>query len=30
MNEPKRIIRFEPVPVRARHDEWTVEKQYAF
>ncbi len=31
MEEPKQpLIPFEPVPVRARHDGWTVEKQYAF
>jgi hypothetical protein len=30
MNEPKPIFPFTPVPVRARHDGWTVEKQYAF
>lgn len=29
-NEPKPLIPFTPVPVRARHDGWTVEKQYAF
>ena len=27
---PKLPIAFEPVPVRARHDGWTVERQYAF
>jgi hypothetical protein len=30
MNEPEPIIPFEPVPVRARHDGWTVERQCAF
>jgi hypothetical protein len=32
MEEPKKtpLIPFDPVPVRARHDGWTVEKQYAF
>ena len=31
MDEPKHpLILFEPVPVRPRHDGWTVEKQYAF
>jgi len=30
MNEPETIVPFTPVPVRARHDGWTVEKQYAF
>jgi hypothetical protein len=30
MDEPKPIIPFEPVPIRARHDGWTVERQYAF
>ena len=31
MREPKQpLIPFEPVPVRARNDGWTVEKQYAF
>jgi len=30
MEEPKRLIPFAPFPVRARHDGWTVEKQYAF
>ena len=31
MDEPKHpLIPFEPVPVRPRHDGWTVEKQYAF
>jgi hypothetical protein len=31
MNEPKTpLIPFTPVPVRLRHDGWTVEKQYAF
>ena len=30
-NEPPQpLIPFEPVPVRARNDGWTVEKQYAF
>ena len=29
-DKPNPIIDFEPVPVRARHDGWTVEKQYAF
>ena len=29
MDEP-RLIPFTPVPVRPRHDGWTVEKQYAF
>jgi len=29
-DEPKRIILFTPVPVRPRHDGWTVEKQIAF
>jgi len=29
--KPKQpLIPFEPVPVRPRHDGWTVEKQYAF
>ena len=30
MNEPKPLIHFEPVPLRARNDGWTVDKQYAF
>ena len=30
MNEPKAVIPFTPIPVRARHDGWTVEKQYSF
>jgi hypothetical protein len=31
MEEPKQpLTPFEPVPVRARHDGWTVKKQYAF
>jgi hypothetical protein len=30
MSEHKPLISFEPVPVRARHDGWTVKKQYAF
>ena len=30
MNEPKPLFPFTPAPVRARHDGWTVEKQYAF
>jgi hypothetical protein len=30
MEEPKSLIPFTPVPVRARHDGWTVERQYAF
>ncbi len=31
MEEPKQpLIPFTPVPVRLRHDGWTVEKQYAF
>jgi hypothetical protein len=30
MDEPKRIIPFKTVPVPARRDGWTVEKQYAF
>jgi len=30
MNEPKPIIPFDPVPVRHRHDGWTVERQEAF
>ena len=31
MKEPAQpLIPFTPVPVRARHDGWTVEKQYAF
>jgi molybdenum-dependent DNA-binding transcriptional regulator ModE len=30
MNEPKPQITFDPVPVRARRDGWTVERQYAF
>jgi len=30
MEEPKSLIPFTPVPVRARCDGWTVEKQYAF
>jgi len=30
MDEPKKIIPFEPVPVRPRRDGWTVDKQYAF
>jgi len=28
--DPKRIIPFKPVPLRARHDGWTAEKQIAF
>jgi hypothetical protein len=30
MEEPKQLIPFDPVPVRARHDGWTVRKQIAF
>ena len=30
MNEPKPIAPFAPVPVRARHDGWTVARQEAF
>jgi hypothetical protein len=30
MSEHKPIISFEPVPVRARHDGWTAERQIAF
>ena len=30
MNEPRPVIPFTPVPVRARNDGWTVDKQYAF
>ena len=30
MEEPKQNHTFEPVPVRARHDGWTVDRQYAF
>ena len=30
MNEPIPQFPFEPAPVRARHDGWTVERQYAF
>jgi len=30
MDEPEKVIPFDPVPVRARHDGWTVDKQYAF
>lgn len=30
MEEPNKLIPFTPVPVRARHDGWTVDKQYAF
>ena len=29
-SSPKLPINFPPVPVRHRHDGWTVEKQYAF
>jgi hypothetical protein len=28
--QPTSVGHFTPVPVRARHDGWTVEKQYAF
>jgi hypothetical protein len=30
MNEPKLSIPFIPIPLRARHDGWTAEKQIAF
>ena len=30
MSEHKPLITFTPVPVRPRHDGWTVERQYAF
>ena len=30
MSKPDPEPPFTPVPVRARHDGWTVEKQYAF
>jgi hypothetical protein len=30
MEEPKKLIRFTPVPVRHRNDGWTAERQYAF
>ena len=30
MSEPDPEPPFTPVPVRARHDGWTVAKQYAF
>ena len=30
MKQPRQIINFTPVPVRARRDGWTVEKQFAF
>jgi len=30
MSEEKPLITFEPVPVRPRHDGWTVERQFAF
>lgn len=30
MDEPKRLIPFESVPLRPRRDGWTVEKQIAF
>jgi hypothetical protein len=30
MSEPKPLISFTPVPVRPRHDGWTVERQIAF
>ena len=30
MSEHKPLIKFTPVPVRSRHDGWTVERQYAF
>jgi len=30
MSEHKPLITFQPVPVRARHDGWTVERQIAF
>ena len=30
MSEHKPLIKFTPVPVRRRHDGWTVERQYAF
>jgi|tagenome__1003787_1003787.scaffolds.fasta_scaffold20981808_4 hypothetical protein len=29
MSEHKPLIAFEPVPVRPRHDGWTVERQFA-
>lgn len=28
--EPKPLIPFTPVPLRARHDGWTADKQIAF
>ncbi len=30
MNEPKSIVAFTPVPVKHRHDGWTVDRQTAF
>ena len=30
MSEHKPLITFQPVPVRYRHDGWTVERQFAF
>jgi hypothetical protein len=30
MEEPKKLIKFTPVPVRHRNDGWTAERQYAF
>jgi hypothetical protein len=30
MSEHKSLISFDPVPVRARHDGWTAQKQIAF
>src|SRR5205823_3782905 len=30
MSEHTPLITFEPVPVRARHNGWTVERQFAF
>ena len=29
-SEDQPVIPFDPVPLRSRHDGWTVEKQYAF
>src|SRR3990170_4329699 len=30
MSEHKPLITFQPIPVRARHDGWTAERQIAF
>ena len=30
MSAHKSLITFQPVPVRSRHDGWTIERQIAF